>query len=378
MHTFGRLARPSIQPWDWRYRAGFDAAISSRVHEVLTCTATHAERQLLLDQLDAFKQIASLSALLDAVQECPQRTEEFLQAFQSERLLYVPSLLADRLTGRIEGLSGCSASARRQLRDLLAAAVHRKFVNPCAALAEVVFGRHTGTLMGTRKDAPKMWLDRAARSLSTHELHRCIVGLRDSWSINPLSVGMPIPEFTLELQNRRGFAEYWPAELSASGVNTMILFNLHCQGGEPALQATLAHELIGHAAFYEFEKSHPSAVLDHGAFGLIEGWATWCEWHAFPSSFSARSRASAVQALDWLLASDPTFACSAITRHVEALGYTQSSAEDAIEYHFQYPLFAASYTLGALWFERRLAGARPMDFFVQIQGRAWGDFFDTW
>jgi hypothetical protein len=371
-------ARPSIQPWDWRYRVGFDAAISARVHDVATLLGTRAERRQLLSQLDAFKQVVSLSALIDAVHECPQRSAELLHASQPERLLHVPSQLGDRFKRRIAGLSGCSESARNELRGLLAAAIQRTFINPCAPLAEAGFGRHAGALMSMRADAPPQPIVGACVAPSTHGLDSCVAGLRDSWSASPLSTGLPIPEFTVDLQNQRGFAEYWPAELSSTGSNVMIVFDLHGQGGEEALQATIAHELLGHATFYEFERAHPAAVFDHGALGLIEGWATWCEWHAVPSSFTARSRAAAIHALGWLLEPDATLACSSITRHIEGLGYPKATAEDAVEYFFQYPLFAASYTLGALWFEQRLADSTPIEFFAQIQGSPWGDFFDAW
>jgi hypothetical protein len=370
-------ARPSIQPWDWRYRVGFDAALAARVRDVTTLLGTGAEPRLLLGQLDAFKQAVSLSALIEAVQECPQRSAEFLQASQPERLLHVPARLVDRFTSRIAGLSGCSEPARHGLSDLLAAAVQRPFVNLCAPLAEAVFGRHAG-LMSMRADAPNQPIIEASMTSSTQFLNSCVAGLRDAWSASPLSTGLPIPEFAVELQGQRGFAEYWPAELSSTGSNIMIVFDLQGQGGEEALQATIVHELLGHATFYEFERAHPAAVFDHGALGLIEGWATWCEWHAAPSPFTEQSRAAAVHALRWLLESDPTSACSAIARHIEGVGYLKATADDAIEYYFQYPLFSASYTLGALWFEQRLAGSTPIDFFSQLQGRPWGDFFDTW
>jgi hypothetical protein len=370
-------ARPSIQPWHWRYRASFDATIAARVHEVVPTLAARAESRLLLGQLEAFQQVVSLSALIEAMQECPQRGEEFLHALQPEGLLYVPPQLAGRLTSKIAGLSGCSDPVRAELHNLLATATQRRFVNHCAPLSATIFGRYAESLVKTKADAPKQRIFGASGS-STYNLDRCIADLRDTWCAGPLSAGLPIPEFAVELQNQRGFAEYWPAELSSAGSNVMIVFDLQGQGGEQALQATLAHELLGHATFYEFERAHPASVFDHGAVGLIEGWATWCEWHAAPNMFTERSREAAVHALGWLLESDPASACAAITRQVERLGYSKSTSEDAIEYYFQYPLFASSYALGALWFEQRLADAAPIDFFAQIQGSSWGDFFDIW
>jgi hypothetical protein len=76
LDTLGTSVRPSIQPWDRRYRAGFDAAVSARVHDVAASLGARAEQRRLLGQLDAFKQVVSLSALVEAVQNCPKRSAE--------------------------------------------------------------------------------------------------------------------------------------------------------------------------------------------------------------------------------------------------------------------------------------------------------------
>jgi hypothetical protein len=375
----GPRRRPAIQPWDWRYRAGFDRALAARVAALARSHAHGHARQQLLAQVDAFQGVLSLSALVQAVEDTPGQADAFLDAAEARLPLHVPRRLARRLEGRIARLAASPPAVRERLQALLQHAAWRRFDNPCGELAQAVFGRHAGRLLDARGDAPNKPL-RAARveagSFDDDDARR-IARLRAAWAASPLSAGLPMPAFTVRHEHRRGFGEYWPAELSDTGANVLALLSPPVQDVEEALRGTLVHELAGHATFYEFERAQPATLFDHGALGLVEGWATWCEWHAVDDAAAGRARAASIQALGWLREADPDAACDAIARHGRSLGYTAAAVDDAAEAFFQYPLMAASYTLGALWFEQRLDGA-PADFFASLRGGPWGDFFDGW
>jgi hypothetical protein len=146
-----------------------------------------------------------------------------------------------------------------------------------------------------------------------------------------------------------------------------------------ALWATLIHEVFpGHGWFYDFiDRQHPPFV-DHGAFCLIEGWATWCDWHIHDEKARRYAEWSRWLRLNGLR--------TCRMPENDAVGHFMSDAdvegsstpELRMLYHFQYPGLIASYALGALWFESRLPATTPLELLHRICAGPVGDFMSLW
>lgn len=369
-----------IDSWDWHYRVGFDQALARKVKSIANGLGLKAEQRILLRQLDIFSSMVSISALCDALEESPERSQELLDGVDTSRLLYVPPFLSTVLQDRIEQLSKKLGPEKKKISDLLSTAVTLRFINYHTDIFEPVFGndlnRLTHNNLSNMPHAPKDKL------LDPHDLKETVSllleVLMDSNHVNALLGDVSLPDFEIVLEEGPGFGEYWPAELLGSTSNQLTVFNNPDQLRVGILQTTLAHEVLGHGVFYEAESKYAPPFFDHGAMCLVEGWATWCEWNASATPHGKYFRAARLFGLRHFYEKNVDELLRSIPHDMRSLGYSDIAITSGLMYFFQYPGFSLSYTLGALWFEKTFHGVQPISFFESLKGRPWGDFFQVW
>lgn len=369
-----------IDSWDWHYRVGFDQALAGRIKSNAKELKSEMEQRILLQQLDIFSSMVSISALCDTLDENPERFQELLDGVERSRLLHVPSYVAKVLQSRIEQLPERLEPAKKDLAALLSSATNSPFINYHAEIFEPVFGSELKSLvcksLSRLPPAPK------DQSIDRHDLKATVDHilkiLMAGSHVNTVLGDVIIPNFETILKEGTGFAEYWPVELSGSTSNQLIVFDNPDQLRVGTLQTTLAHEVLGHSVFYEAEVSYAPPFFDHGAICLVEGWATWCEWNASATPHGDFSRAARLYGLRHFYENDVDKLRRSISYDIHSLGYSDAIVSSTMMYFFQYPGYSLSYTLGALWFEDRFRDVRPDNFFASLKERPWGDFFQLW
>lgn len=372
--------RVVIDSWDWHYRVGFDQALAKKVKSIANGLEHKAEQYMLLQQLDIFSSMVSISALCDALEESPERCQELLDGVDASRLLYVPSPLVAVLQDRIEQLPNRLEPERKAIADLLFSAVTSRFVNYHTYIFEPIFGNKLNRLTHMSLDklpnAPndKLIDRRDLRVTVSHLLKDLMSGTYVKAQLGDVA----LPDFEIVLKVGSGFAEYWPAELLGSTSNKLVVFDNPDQLRFGTLQTTLAHEVLGHGVFYETESRYAPPFFDHGAMCLVEGWATWCEWNASATPHGEYSRATRLFGLRHFYEENVAELLHSIPHDIRSLGYSDAAATSGLMYFFQYPGFSLSYTLGALWFEKTFQRVRPANFLESLKGRPWGDFFKVW
>lgn len=369
-----------IDCWDWHYRIAFDKNLE---HSITSSSLLldSKERKSLLDVVAVFSSMVSLSALCDAICETPERANEFLDAIDAQLLLHAPEPIAALLERKIKELQKISPSVTSTLLDLLSIAKAKSFRSWHSDIFEPVFGQEEYQTLLTRRQfiPPSNLKDEGIAPVElTNSVKQLLNQLTDPAHIDSVIGRVAAPSFEISIENGSGFAEYWPTSLSKAPRNRLVVFNNVEQLRLNILKTTLAHEVLGHGIFYEVEQCTAPPYMDHGAMCLVEGWATWCEWHASATTAGLYSRASRLYGLRWLDQTDSNEICQGIVEDTLKLGYAREAADWALLYFFQYPGFSASYTLGALWFENRFKDILPADFLQTLQSRAWGDFFQSW
>ncbi|MES2206858.1 MAG: hypothetical protein V4525_08690 [Pseudomonadota bacterium] len=368
----------SIKPWDWHYRVGFDHSLAEHIRGVIKALGSQPESSLLSEQLTFFSSMISIAALCDAVEEAPGKIESFLAAIEHHQLLHLPAVLSQHLTDRVSQLS-VPLSAKKEMNHLIKAAENSVFENHHETIFCPVFGAGLDHLISKQiASMPSPLVDKiiprnALKSTVHHLLDRLM-----AQSIPEGFEEVKDIKFEVVVKEGLGFAEYWPAELLEHTQNQLIIFDNPEQLKQGALQATLVHEVLGHGFFYFLKEKSNAQLLDHGAMCLIEGWATWCEWHILSTPFSQAFRAARLAGLRWFHEKDTGKLLHGIAEDMRKLGYAEEIVQSTLLYYFQYPGFSFSYTLGALWFENKFKEVSVDTFFQQLKQRCWGDFFLVW
>lgn len=372
--------RVVIDCWDWHYKVGFDHKLAEEIRDIVQGLQSKPEQSILLQQLEVFSSMISISALCDALEENPERSQELLAGVDARRILHAPPKVANILRTRIERFPEKLSHVKSEIALLLNLSEKTHFINYHNEIFEPIFGSWLNKLLSKRiiqlSERPK---DEVISQDSFGEtINHILEDMLDSKHINKILGEIHAPNFDLLIKEESGFAEYWPAELLKSTKNNLIVFHNHDNSLIGTLRTTLAHEVLGHGVFYEIERLIAPPFFDHGAMCLIEGWATWCEWNASDTPQGMFYRSSRLHGLNRFYDNNPMTICSGISKDVINLGYSQSALDSAILYYFQYPGFGFSYTLGALWMEDRFLDINPEKFFNSLKKKYWGDFFLLW
>lgn len=370
------LRTRQLSQWDWRWRLPFDEALDDEVSLAAHHLRDIGDRQhasILIALRAHAHQAASLGGLLSSLGEEPdaEKRSELIAAAQDCALNGVPAGVSRALERQITRVAE-NSSERTNLLRLLRSAEPRPWNEPHSAALELVFGESLGAVVAfgqrlRRTAGPPLPLgDR----LDARDAPRLVEDfVRDHADLSDL-----LAEFSTDVVAGRGFAAYWPREFDGSvGDRLEIEANADSLRSVP-LRQTLAHELAGHGVFYEALRRASPAFIDHGGLALVEGWATFAEWHlSSPGPDGVR-----LGLLD-LLGAGEDEVLERIPQLVRAQGYSAQQVDDALVSWTQLPAFQASYLLGGLWFSERAATfAEGLELLAEILAQPVGDFLSLY
>ena len=377
-----------IGPWDWRHRIGFDLNLRREIKIALQNQNINSkERQIMNEIFDVFSGYISIDCLIDTVLSGKVRLLEDLASLPEENVLALPSIVQHVVKKKYfeaEQILGDQVRPLGKLLDL--ACSSNTVINP-VTLMSIVFGDTIDDLVsyGKVEASNEGYPSNAHKAEVVKDLNLIIATyqkmLKKISAKTSLATVSNCNEFTTTIIKGPGFAEYWPWFLTEnSNTNELVLYENEDSMRIDQFYPTLNHELYpGHAYFYRSMEQSKPRFVDHGAYGFVEGWATWAEWNGLNEAYSRQSRFFRLRSLHFLEADSPKYA-EKIFSFMRDEGYNEQNAIEACLQFFQYPSLGLSYTLGALWFERYFRDSNPFHFFDYLSSNdlGWGDFFRLW
>ena len=362
-----------IFPWDWHYRVGFDALLREKVRQSLGLLPPPVAR-VLGQELNAYSSFLSVQALVDALEEAPEKAPAFLQNPDRPLLLKLLPRACEALLQRVERLEADAQSAEC-LASLVKRAAATKYTNVNRSIFEPIFGDSLSGLLSMRSAAIPPGRSRETRVMNAKAHLRDLL-LKNETFIRRHYRSSPEIQFCIDEQVGDGsaFAEYWSSELLGSDADKLVLYDHALKSDKDEQDATLVHEVIGHGFFYQLASKREPAFFDHGAMAFVEGWATAVEWELSPRPYVDHYIGLRTQAFSLFDETDADDTCEFLTKQHQSAGLSKSQSLVAINNHFQYPGYNYSYSLGGLWF-RRLLRDPEFNFYSFAQKNPWGNLF---
>jgi hypothetical protein len=373
----------AITEWDWRYRVGFDEELRRHIKELANlCLAE--ERDVIHELLDYFSQIISIDCLIESILDGRNELLDLDFVSLEKGLLPLPSPCAHLVERKFNLVAKKYPEHTSGLRSALDTALSVDIVASPLEPLRIVFGDQLdfliryGQAQSLEVPYPNIANGRILSNVSS-AVQEFLCEVANNEKLIESLGRFTLPQCIIRVEKGPGFAEYWPWFLnSRHHKNELIIYENSDSLREDQLIPTLNHELFpGHAFFYQQIEHLNPKFIDHGALALVEGWATWAEWHGIHEEFSTQARAFRLRTLPFIKLSQIADSLH-ITQSLQNEGYSNQTAIDGCLQFFQYPAMGASYTLGALWFENRFMNSSPHEFFRFMKKRNWGDFFRLW
>ena len=177
-----------------------------------------------------------------------------------------------------------------------------------------------------------------------------------------------------------GYGEWWDRSISDTEQDKLVLYtNNGIVKGNDFFYTILHETYPGHGHFYNAVRN-PSTHMDQGASILIEGWATYCEWNTYPSTYIQSIRHNAMVCLYRSFRYDINTIATEYYKQKIKQGKKVSQFAPTVVYHTQYIGFIEAYYLGALWIEKAIHQKyhTPKAFLEMLSGHNKGEFFSIW
>lgn len=385
----GRLPNTQeLGPWDWRHRIGFDLDLRREIETAVNLEiANSAERQVMNELITFFSRYISVDCLIDTVLRGRVAILDKISSLPEENVLAVPGILHHLMRNKLERAEELHGDQVKPLRKLVSLACSTNtVVNPIEPMS-IVFGDDLCDLIsyGKRELSGARYPSRSPKAGSVKDVESVVATyqrqLERALEGRLLAQKSSRNKFFTTLVKGPGFAEYWPWFLTeSSDANELILYENDDSMRKDQLYPTLNHELYpGHAYFYKCLEEHQPRFVDHGAYGFVEGWATWSEWNGINPAYCRQSRSFRFRSIQFLEADSLKYA-DKLFSFMREEGYNEQNALEACLHFFQYPSLGLSYTLGSIWFENHFRESDPFHFFEYLSSNAlgWGDFFRLW
>lgn len=371
----------SLTPWSWRFRVGFAPELARYVRQHIRHVVPAPEREILSAVLAICQKFVSLDQLIEASGQTPQRAHAWTRGLSQKTLLPVPDALVPVLEEKIHQTPLGPSTARR-LHGFLREAQKMGDPGYHRQILEVVFGAsHLNKLLSRVPASREPVLVPEGNRVSPRDLPQEAKVWIDILQKRPALQDAfgPLPEYWgTSIRPEAGWGEFWPRELTGRPRDLLVLKDNETARRLHNLKLTLIHEVYpGHGWMYQNVRRWHPPHFDHGAVALVEGWATWCDWHVEDTPAARNTRRYRLSLLDTF--EQPVHELPSTFQQIaRQFGYPAEVAQAALMNRSQYPGLEFSYTLGAIAFEQLLAGEVPRRWFARRSANPLGDYFQLW
>ena len=374
MKNENKLRKPEktqIKVWDWHYRVGFDNKLAQAIREEFAKICNNNDRDKEIQELTQYQSIISLDCLISHVLKSPSRAEAFLETSKSKQLLFLPEHLASGLNIALTRCNKLNDTIKKGLEELIHTAVKQEFFNIASTLVESALGKDFLQQASEHLEQTQVDFDSyhyGATDLHPTETNRLLEYFQEAIinygkSLFPPELKINPVFQTQASQDLACFAEYWP-DLITGETNTLLLSNGLQSESQQDIIGTFVHEIGGHACFYELASKDNCRLIDHGAMCLIEGWATWTEWHSpFANSlYKNKLRSNALFSIKISSETDASKAEGKLRAIYSSKPNQSAMLHQSLTNFYQYPGLSLSYHAGAAWYEMKLKNESPIGF----------------
>lgn len=375
----------SLKSWDWRYHIFFNEKLLDEVKE-FTEELQADEKNIYLEMIKFYTSFYSIQILLDDIAEQSEQIEIIIsKAIEFiDKVIYLPATLVEYYEKKISELS-VSSEQKEKLNQILAHAKNAKSVyNKYLELCEVMYGssfgkmkdiavREGAQIVVPRGESVACTMRDIFEDLYAKNIEDCILTERFGASV--------LKDFKVEVMPGQGFAEWWDAEIATEEKDTLILYQNKDSQYYNDLKYTIYHETYpGHGQFYQTFSERNKRLFDHGAISLIEGWATYVEWHSESSEYIDAIRKNALRFLAVLNSNPFELVDEILIQNKLKQGYSMDAALQSVINATQLIGFVECYYYGALWFENYFAEKQllPKDFLNLLKKRNVIEGFAVW
>lgn len=357
--------------WDWRFRVSFDAPLREHLFEGADILGRNFEpgySERFRDLVEIASERLLFLPLLGALEGAEAETSmAFLDVAENAQPSGLPAPLIGLLQERMDRVS-LDLNVKARADALLAREAETVWSNPSRTYLEITFGAGFDDLVAFARDQPP----RREQPKGSKVKAATVSNLAEGAISELREENHDLPEIELQICEEPGYGEYWPYELRGGADNRDLLrlnVNDYSALSETVVQ-TLAHELQGHAVFYQRVRELAPKWIDHGALSLVEGWATSEEWQR------AENGPPPLGEWFWRVDADSDELMKRLPEQWSAKGLSAARIESLLLEFFQYPAYQLSYVTGGLWFlKRSTVGASGLDF---LESEPVGDFLYAW
>lgn len=376
----------SLKCWNWRFRIFFDEELLAEVNDFLE-QLEPAEKKIYSEIVKFYTGFYSVQILLDNISEQPERSAEYIEEALRDRkkIIYLPDSLYEYYHKKITDIHLPDDLKNKLYRILESAKNANSIYEEYLELCKIVYGPSFEKMLEVaRREGDKTVA--VPRSVSVkNEIREVYEELYSKHTQNAELVEKfgesKLSDFEVSVMPGQAFAEWWDEEIAPQGKDLLVLYQNEDSQYYNDLKYTIYHETYpGHGQFYRTLSDRRSHMFDHGAISIVEGWATYAEWHSEDSDYIRAVRKNALYFLSLLSTQNFKSVDELLIQNKLKQGYSMDAALQSVVNATQSIGFAESYYYGALWLELFLEEKKiaPKDFLAFLSERNVIEGFAVW
>lgn len=374
----------NIIVWDWKYKIFFDKKVQFQVEKFIA--GLQGEEKNIYNKIkDYYLSFYSLSILIDAIKNDPQKTQEFIDYawVKKDIVIKTPQILYQPLTNDIKKL-GIPENSKSFINTLLTYSINYgqeiNYIDVCGTFFGDSFSVMIDEVMKVKKPQ-KLNHGEKLSAQNVADLYQIFYKqLCKNVCLNDNFGSCAIISCGTKINNDVGYAEWWDRELLESKEDLLILHTNPESLNSNDLFYTIIHEMYpGHGHFYN-TVTHSDHLVDHGAMSIVEGWATYVEWNSIESDYAKTCRNNALFFLKGNAIGNINERATRTYNQKIEQGYRTIEALRTTRYATQYLGYLESYYYGAIWIELFIKknNIKPRTFLSFLSKRNIGDFLAIW
>lgn len=347
----------SLKCWNWRFRIFFDDKILAEVNDFVNMLNPE-EKNIYKEIVNFYTGFYSVQILLDNMSECPERGVEYVaKAWENrDKIIFLPASLEEyyhkkitkmQITGEVESklhhIVEYARGAESNYEEYLALCkiTYGSLFEKMLLVAHV---EGTEAINVPRGDSVKNEIREVYEGLYDEIIQKAEIIEKYGES--------QLCDFDVCVMQGQAFAEWWDEEISSQGRDVLILYQNEDSQYFNDLKYTIYHETYpGHGQFYKTLSDREIHLFDHGAISIVEGWATYAEWHSEDSDYIRAVRKNALYFLRLLSTHRIEDIDEILIQNKLKQGYSREAALQSVVNATQSIGFTECYYYGALWLE---------------------------